>query len=763
MENFSEEILSLLDGINCNGSFVATGIHDLVVPGLSVNKVGEISLPISAAQAQALIGVAHKAPFGKGMATVVDTSVRSAWEIDAQEVSFNNPQWKSLLKEVLNTVKEQLGLDEKDIEAQAYKLLIYEKDDFFVWHKDSEKVSNMFGTLVITFPSEHQGGELAVRFNGEEVVVSAAEAVRNYQYSFAAFYADCDHEVRPLLSGYRVCMVYNLVQTKTNISALSANSLLEDIEYCTELLQQHESEFASPKAILLEHQYTPENFSMDHLKLDDLPRVRVLLAAAEKAGFFARLGLVTHYQSGTLEYEGYYSYYDHEDDEGIDTDSVSMGEIFDESISVEHWASEEKGTLGDYYLEETDIIKTFELGEDDPLEKEAEGYTGNAGMTLTYWYHYGAVILWPKSIHLQVLQATGHDVATEWMGFYAQTAATDPVAMHHIRQLLDSLDINAIANTRHATEKMDMEGYLDGILVLRDNALVQQHEGILAAAFTKINIPYWMKCLQQFPLELSTSIFEKAIERPDKNNIPHWASIVETLLTSNLLPEFVGIQAQKVVEKTPAFHHFFAYDEQQKQYSDFGYGRTNREIPEEYSNKGIATLRTIFKLCQQYGEDTTWFSGILQLLTSVQDRSFFVKMLLPVLFDAEQYKQYRLYPLMYNYAIDVLQQKTAIRPEPLPNWTRQRPNTQHDTQIWDELEQFLLSPTQQTFDYARVEAERRIMESVIQKVEIDLSCETIKKGRPYTLRLTKNNNEYERNLKIWHDDLQLLKKLEETR
>lgn len=63
----------------------------------------------------------------------------------------------------------------------------------------------------------------------------------------------------------------------------------------------------------------------------------------------------------------------------------------------------------------------------------------------------------------------------------------------------------------------------------------------------------------------------------------------------------------------------------------------------------------------------------------------------------------------------------------------------------------------------RVEVERGAMESVIKSVEIDLSCQTIKKGRPYTLRLTKNNKEYERNLKIWHDDPQLLKKLETTR
>ena len=69
----------------------------------------------------------------------------------------------------------------------------------------------MFGTLVIVLPSEHSGGELVVRHGSEEVTLSL-DNDETSQIRFAAFYADCEHEVKPITGGNRVCLVYNLVR-----------------------------------------------------------------------------------------------------------------------------------------------------------------------------------------------------------------------------------------------------------------------------------------------------------------------------------------------------------------------------------------------------------------------------------------------------------------------------------------------------------------------------------------------------------------------
>lgn len=63
----------------------------------------------------------------------------------------------------------------------------------------------MFGTLVVVLPSAHRGGELVMRHAGREVVAELSGEEFS-ELKFAAFYADCEHEVRPVTEGHRVCL-----------------------------------------------------------------------------------------------------------------------------------------------------------------------------------------------------------------------------------------------------------------------------------------------------------------------------------------------------------------------------------------------------------------------------------------------------------------------------------------------------------------------------------------------------------------------------
>jgi hypothetical protein len=72
----------------------------------------------------------------------------------------------------------------------------------------------MVGTLVVALPSAHEGGELVVRHEGQEEVIDFGGADSAFRIHYAAFYADCEHEVRPLREGYRLCLVYNLTLAK---------------------------------------------------------------------------------------------------------------------------------------------------------------------------------------------------------------------------------------------------------------------------------------------------------------------------------------------------------------------------------------------------------------------------------------------------------------------------------------------------------------------------------------------------------------------
>jgi hypothetical protein len=60
-------------------------------------------------------------------------------------------------------VASALGLPHRaELTADLHSFLVYEPDQFFLAHQDSEKDDSMIGTLVVTLPSTYTGGELLV-------------------------------------------------------------------------------------------------------------------------------------------------------------------------------------------------------------------------------------------------------------------------------------------------------------------------------------------------------------------------------------------------------------------------------------------------------------------------------------------------------------------------------------------------------------------------------------------------------------------------
>lgn len=71
----------------------------------------------------------------------------------------------------------------------------------------------MFGSLVITFPTKHEGGALAVHHGGNQWVIDSGKLLAEQRKPcvvYAAFYSDVEHEVLPVQSGHRVTVTYNL-------------------------------------------------------------------------------------------------------------------------------------------------------------------------------------------------------------------------------------------------------------------------------------------------------------------------------------------------------------------------------------------------------------------------------------------------------------------------------------------------------------------------------------------------------------------------
>jgi hypothetical protein len=65
----------------------------------------------------------------------------------------------------------------------------------------------MIGSLVVTLPASFKGGALIVEHGGEMATYRSSKT----SLSFVAFYADCRHQIRPIKSGHRIVLTYNLL------------------------------------------------------------------------------------------------------------------------------------------------------------------------------------------------------------------------------------------------------------------------------------------------------------------------------------------------------------------------------------------------------------------------------------------------------------------------------------------------------------------------------------------------------------------------
>ena len=71
----------------------------------------------------------------------------------------------------------------------------------------------MCGSLVVIFPTAHEGGSLIMRHDGQEHKFDTAHAVSSHDsphVAYVAFFSDVEHEVSVVTSGYRVTLTYNL-------------------------------------------------------------------------------------------------------------------------------------------------------------------------------------------------------------------------------------------------------------------------------------------------------------------------------------------------------------------------------------------------------------------------------------------------------------------------------------------------------------------------------------------------------------------------
>lgn len=746
--------LQILNTVDRPGQFYATGgIGDCFL-GLYMPAVGDIALPILPQQVQALIEHCEQAPYGRGEDTLVDTEVRKVWQLDASQIQIRNPRWSEVLADLVVQITRQLGLGKSRVTAELYKFLIYEAGSFFQAHRDSEKADHMFATLVIVLPSAHEGGELIIEHAGEQTVLRFDGKDALYAMRYAAFYADCRHEVKPVQQGYRCCLVYNLMLQQAEQQP-AAPQHQQQLQALSDYLRTHFQAHPGDKLILdLKHQYSATSLAFTHLKNEDYAHVDILRKAAQQADCHIYLALLTHWQSGDVSYD-YDLYYD-------DEDECDMEEIYDESLSITHWLSLEEDSLdqrltfGEMPFTEAEMISEQAIEDWEQSEQEIHAPTGNEGTSMERWYHRAAVVLWPRSQHFAHLYTAGKAAVVEQLqqaiAQWAKSGDKDRAEYQDICNAVHSVIHKWTAPSYPGTDyDTTVQTFFDSVQQLDDVALLQQFiEKILSQGISGNEGKTLLAICERagwdnFAAPLQHLFQQKAIKPP--LYLPVLQSLCGTTPLADNTPrhalcrELLARTLTRLKQEPPQ-KPLFSSDA----HPEFEAGQIiqrllwcNLSVQDEQLAQRTADL---IKEGQYYAVDDSIAPVLLELARQTAMR------------DSPVYQSLRA------YSIEELAQLTK---DPVVEPSDWKQDIKLSCQCNDcaGLQSFLLDPVQQVHRFRVRKDRRQHLHNIITKHNCDMTHITERKGSPQTLVCTKTRTHYQRDKKQWETRLELLESLRE--
>ena len=770
----SEQLHVAIKKINRPGSFYATGSDRAANPGLVIAGLGPIGLPLTAQQAMELKTRCQQAPYGKGEKTLVDTSVRQVWQLDPDRFSLTNPEWQQFLSDAVKTIQQELGLEKQKLESHLYNLLLYEPGSFFLPHRDGEKLDRMVATLVVVLPSSFTGGELVVRHEGQERTIDfSGPAFNPFHTHFAAFYADCEHEVRPLSTGYRLCLVYNLTIAKGK-QGIAAPRTAEHIAEVAQVLRGWSGDEPTHKlAVTLEHQYTQDGLVWDALKGVDRVKAHVLHEAAKLTDCQAYLSLLTLWESGAAEEDydprkrrrGRWDHDDDEDEEEGDEGQHVMSEIIETTLTAEHWSDADghRPAFGSMEVAREEIVPPASLTSVKPQE-DVSGYTGNEGLTLDRWYRHAEIVLWPNTRHFDVLCDCGIQAAIaslqQLIGQWQKAHKMDAVSREHCVDFATKVVAQCFGTHCGDTDANHLLMALIDLDVpelvrkfLRDsvarNRVIQPGKSVRAACEKHGWETFQRELTAMFTATAADPVTQ--VVGPNAELLERNLGLLEELcITKSRRKGSDGERVQVCVRLAEAFTSSLeTLDAAATTGHDWRFRSVNR------SALLLSVTRSLLAI------------GQFELFSKFIDRVLADPKLYPLLAHITALTE--LQPWLKTHVKTrcegvsrwvaacraKLEALTAQEPAP-PSDRRREANIDCKCADCAELRRFLTDPKEEVHRFRAAQDRRSHLENTISHRGCDVSCKTERVGSPHVLVCTKTTASFKARLKKYHEDCQHL-------
>jgi 2OG-Fe(II) oxygenase superfamily len=747
MSSIGSGLFKCLRSVERSGDFCVGGVREIVMPALDVDGVGRIAFPILPAQAERLVATAEAAPYGRGKETVLDREVRRTWQIDAGRVRIGGRRWPETLAELAAAAAEGLGIDEP-VAADFYKLLVYDAGSFFVDHRDTEKVPGMFATLAIVLPSAHSGGALIVRHLGREVALDPHPEEPS-EIGFAAFYADCVHEVRPVTAGCRVVLVYNLRFLGKKVPPAAPDYGVERRRAAERLKRWAAAADEPDKLVLpLEHAYTPAELSFATLKGRDAGVASVLVEAAAAAGCELHLALVTIEESGSAAYTGYHGGRGRWRGDEEDEDDFEVEEVIDSAMILSDWRRPDGGEagLGEIPFSEDELCSPDAFDDLTPDEQYFHEASGNEGASFERTYRRAGLVLWPGARRLAVLNEAGlpatlpylEDLMARWEASDAAIESplwreADELSGHMLRtwprnawRAADDTDaglmLGLLARLRNAARIAAFLAELsgEGHYAASDNEAIVRAAALLPRSRATELLVRVVRRNAAVHLAACGDLLRRVVAAPagrvgDPADIA--AALLEILPGDPAKPAALGI-GQRPAPITPNF----AVDLMTAT-SQIDAGLAARAIehllawPETYKPDGVLVGAAL--VFARQAESAAW-PAVGRLRTA---------------------------------ALDHLHRRIALPLEPPHDWARTN-SIKCSCADCRQLGAFLVDPRQRQWLLKAAEHRRHHVAENIRRASCDLDLTTERRGSPHTLVAVKNQADYERRAKQRRQDLQ---------
>lgn len=169
----------------------------------------------------------------------------------------------------------------------------------------TEKAEGMFATMVVVLPSHYTGGEVVVSHGPSNKIFNLAPSSM-FTTSVLAWYTDVMHEVKPITSGYRLALSYNLIHTSPGIPRPTLPNMHTAVTYLREVLRKWSKGAYDANAegetdmfaYILEHKYSNLNLRIGALKGQDAHLISHLRGVASDLGFVVCLANLEYTVTG---------------------------------------------------------------------------------------------------------------------------------------------------------------------------------------------------------------------------------------------------------------------------------------------------------------------------------------------------------------------------------------------------------------------------------------------------------------------------------